>query len=270
MVFHINISYFVEDKPKLLICVWLIVPDIGDCNLAKNSLRKNQNSFRRNWSKKSQILTICRIIEGIRATNLEVTLLFADFSKVFYSVHRGKTEQIFLAYGLPKETVAAIIMRHKNTKVKVCSTVGNTEFFDIIAGVLRRDTLPLYLFIICLYNVLQTLIDILKENGFILAKAKSRRYSVQTITDADYTDDIALLANTPAKAEFQLHSLQKAAGGIGHRVNWNQTEYMCFNQNQKRNISTLKGGSLKLVDKFTYLGRSVSSTKNEEGMDRYR
>ena len=32
--------------------------------------------------------------------------------------------------------------------------------------------------------------------------------------------------------------------------------------NQSGNISTLNGGSLKLVDQFTYLGSSVSSTKN--------
>ena len=38
-------------------------------------------------------------------------------------------------------------------------------------------------------------------------------------------------------------------------------EYMCFNQNG--DISILNDGSLKLVDKFTYLGSSISSTKND-------
>ena len=36
---------------------------------------------------------------------------------------------------------------------------------------------------------------------------------------------------------------------------------MCFNQTG--DISTLNGSSLKLVDKFTYLGSSVSSTKTD-------
>ncbi len=36
-------------------------------------------------------------------------------------------------------------------------------------------------------------------------------------------------------------------------------EYMCFNQ--RGDISTLNSSSLKLVDKFTYLGSSVSSTE---------
>ena len=64
----------------------------------------------------SQILTIRRILEGVRAKNLEATILFVDFSKAFDSIHRGKMEQIFLAYGLLKETVAAIMMLHKTRK----------------------------------------------------------------------------------------------------------------------------------------------------------
>ncbi len=39
------------------------------------------------------------------------------------------------------------------------------------------------------------------------------------------------------------------------------TEYMCYNQTG--NITTLDGASLRLVDKFTYLGSSVSSTEND-------
>ena len=37
----------------------------------------------------------------------------------------------------------------------------------------------------------------MKENGFKLTKERSRRYPAQTITNADYVNDLALLANTP-------------------------------------------------------------------------
>ena len=49
--------------------------------------------------------------------------------------------------------------------------------------------------------------------------------------------------------------------GIGLHVNAHKTEYMCFNQTG--DISSLDGSSLKPVDKFTYLGSSVSSTEND-------
>ena len=101
----------------------------------------------------------------------------------------------------------------------------------------------------------------MKENCFELAKEISRRYSAQTITDAEYADDIALLAKTPTQAETLLHILVWAASCIGLYVNADQTEYMC--SNQRGDISRLKGGPLKLVDKFTYLRSSISSTEND-------
>ena len=120
-------------------------------------------------------------------------------------------EQILLAYGLPKETVAAITILYRNTKVKVRSPDGDAEYFDIVAGVLQGDTLAPYLFIICLDYVLRTSIDKIRENGFELTKKRSRRYPAKTITNVDYADDIAILANTPNQAETLLHSLERAS-----------------------------------------------------------
>ena len=70
-----------------------------------------------------------------------------------------------------------------------------------------------------------------------------------------------LLANTPNQAKTLLHSLERAAAGIGLHVNAHKTEYMYYNQTG--DITTLDGASLKLVDKFTYLGNSVSSTEKD-------
>ena len=92
---------------------------------------------------------ISRIIT-FTSTNLQATLLFVDFTKAFESIHRGKMEQILQAYGLPKENVAAITILYRNTKVKVRSPDGDTEYFDIVAWVLQGDTLAPYLFIIYL------------------------------------------------------------------------------------------------------------------------
>ena len=73
-------------------------------------LWKNQNGFNKNRSTTSQILTICWIL-GVYAQKkkkkkkkkIKATLLSADFSVAFDSIHRGKMEQILLAYGPPKK-----------------------------------------------------------------------------------------------------------------------------------------------------------------------
>ena len=223
----------------------------------ENILRKNQNGFQRNRSTTTQILTIHQILEGVHAKNLEAKI-FVDFTKSFDSIHRGKLEQILLAYGLPKKTVAAVMMLYRNTKVKVHSQDGDTDSFDIVAGVLQGDTLAPYLFIICLDYVLRIFIDKTKENCFKLTKERSRRYPAKTITDADYA---ALLTNALAQAETLLHSLERSAAGTDLHFNAHMMEYMFFDQTG--NISTLNGSSLKLVDKFTYLGSNVSSTKTD-------
>ena len=82
---------------------------------------------------------------------------------------------------------------YKNTKVKVHSLDGDIDFFDIVAGVLQGDIFALYLFIIYLDYMLRTSINLMKENGFTLAKAiRSGRYPARTITDTDYADDVTL------------------------------------------------------------------------------
>ena len=150
------------------------------------------------------------------------------------------------------------MMLYKNMKVKVCSLDGDTDYFDIVAGVLQGNTLAPNLFILCLDYMLKMSIDWMKENGFNLAKERSRRYPART--DANYANDVVLLANTPTQAETLLYSLEWAAASIGLHVIADKTEYMCFNQ--RGDISTLKGGSLNLVDKFN-LGSSVSSTEKD-------
>ena len=62
----------------------------------------------------------------------------------------------------------------------------------------------------------------MKEKGFKLAK-KRRTYPAKTIMDADYADDIALLANTPTQAPALLHGVKRAAVGIDFHINTEKT-----------------------------------------------
>ena len=67
----------------------------------EKTLRKNQNGFPKNLSTTSQIWTICRILKGVNAKNLETTILFVDFSLAFSSMHRedgANTTRLKTAY----------------------------------------------------------------------------------------------------------------------------------------------------------------------------
>ena len=221
-----------------------------------NVLGGDQDGFRGDGSMTSQVLAIRGVLEGVRAKGLQATLMFVDFAGAFDSIHGGRMEQVLLAYGIPREAVAAIVILYGGAKVEVRSLDGDTECFDIVAGVLRGDTLAPCLFVICLDYILRASIDRIGENGFGLARRGGRRCPAGSITDTDCADDIAILANTPDQAETLLHSLERAAAGIGLYVNAHKMEYMCYNQTG--DISTLEGTPLKLVDKFTCLGGAAS------------
>ena len=48
------------------------------------------------------------------------------------------------------------------------------------------------------------------------------------MTDEDYSDDLALLVNTPAQAASLMYSLEQALGGIGLYVNAKQNRVHVF------------------------------------------
>ena len=130
--------------------------------------------------------------------------------KVYSALSRFSELQFHHRVSCPKHNIGGGVYPSLRNIINV--------FFDIEAGVLQGDTLAPYLFIICLDYVLRTSIDNIKENGFELTKERSRRYPAKIITDADYADDIAILANAPAQAETLLHCLEWAAAGIGLHV----------------------------------------------------
>ena len=188
----------------------------------------------------------------MKANNLEAVILFVDFSKAFDSIHRGKIAEILQAYGIPNETITAIMMLYRNTKAMVQSPDGDIDFFNVVAGVLQGDTLAPFLFILTLDYVLRTSVDKLNSFGFTLEKAKSRRYPAKKIIEADYADNLALFSDKIDDAERLLHAVEEAAARIGLYINSKKTEYVCYKQNGE--IKDLKGTTLKEVEHLTYLG----------------
>ena len=54
--------------------------------------------------------------------------------------------KILRAYGKPEQIVRAIEISFKGTKAKVLSVDRDTEFFELLAGVLQSDTVALCIF----------------------------------------------------------------------------------------------------------------------------
>ena len=78
--------------------------------------------------------------------------------------------------------------------------------------------------------VFQTFIDQIKENGFTLKRQEADYILIKTFGDADYADDIALLANAPTQPESVLHSQAQTGKSIGLYGNVNKAEYAFLKQ----------------------------------------
>ena len=84
--------------------------------------------------------------------------------------------KILSAYGIPDELVKAVSLLYKNTRAKILSPNGDTEFFDTLAGVLQGDALAPYLFAIVIdYTMRQAVGDQELDLGFKLDERRSRR-----------------------------------------------------------------------------------------------
>ena len=67
--------------------------------------------------------------------------------------------KILKAYGVPPNLLRAIEAMYTDTRAVVLTPDGDTEEFDILAGVLQGDTLGPYFFIIALDYALQMAIE---------------------------------------------------------------------------------------------------------------
>ena len=84
---------------------------------------------------------------------------------------------IFRAYDIPGRIVEGIGALYSDRTASVRTPDGDTDFFNVLVGVLQGDTLAPYLFIIVLDYVLRTSLDENTELGFTLHPRRSEHFS---------------------------------------------------------------------------------------------
>ena len=147
----------------------------------ENTIRRNQSDFRRNRSTTPEFWLSIEFLK-VYVQKPWNNMFICRFTNAFDSVSVSVSLSVSLSLSLFdafeerwRKYFSVIMMLYRNTKVKVHSPDGDTDYFSIIAGVLKGDTLAPYLFIICQDYVLRISIDKIEENGFTLTKERSRR-----------------------------------------------------------------------------------------------
>ena len=123
--------------------------------------------------------------------------------------------EILALYGIPDKIIKAIKTMYTNTKSRVV-THGETEYFDIVSGVLQVDTLAPFLFILVLDYVLRISMDKQYktiQKTFCLSQGEAP--DIQPSTALDFADDLAITSNTVNNAQSLIHALEAAFAYVG-------------------------------------------------------
>ena len=109
---------------------------------------------------------------------------------------------------------------------KVLTPDGETELFEILAGVLQGDTLAPCLFampIVIDYCMKQAIGYDAERLGLTLERRKSK-----IITDVDFADDVALISEDMDKANEFLLRVESAAASVGLHIKEGKTKVMTY------------------------------------------
>eukprot|EP00116_Pleurobrachia_bachei_P001801 sb/3462063/ len=225
-------------------------------------LSNNQNGFREGRSTTNHILTLRRILEGARGQDLPIAMVFIDFVKAFDSINMKSLMKILRSYGIPGKIVDLLSWLYQNTKAKVLTADGETALFEIVAGVLQGDTLAPFLFIIALDFCITTALSKHPEIGFTIQPARgtrSRPIEAQRVSDTEFADDLALLADSTEQLGVLLREVEAVCGQIGLHCNLGKTEFLTEGIDNPGQLLSISGESIKRVDDFKYLGSWVAN-----------
>ena len=151
--------------------------------------------------------------------------------------------RILKAYGIPPNLLRAIEQMYTNTKASIQTPDGETEQFDITAGLFQGDTLAPFLFIIVLDYAMRKAMADGKEDelGFTITPRKSRRHPKEVLADLDFADDIALLSDAIEQAQELLLKVETECSKVGLGLNGPKTKYLAYNTEVKPPLHTRDG-----------------------------
>ena len=239
--------------PGKIFCI-VLLNRIKDA--ANKALREEQGGFRNGRSCNEQIFTIRNIIEQSIEFQRPLLINFIDFKKAFDSIHRESLWKTARTYGIPEPFINIFRNIYLNSSCCVKTDIGNTEFFDIVTGVRQGCTLSPFLFLLA--------IDFVMREAMNDPDLGIKWNNKSCLTDLDFADDIALLANTKESLQKMTTKLEVAASHVGLRINSEKTKVMQLGNANTSTEITVGCQPIEEVKQFTYLGSVLSNDGNTE------
>ena len=214
-------------------------------------LRQEQAGFRRGRRTTEQIFILRNIIEQVIEWNANLYVCFVDFEKAFDSIDRGILWGIMGEYGIPLKLITMVKAMYDQSKCAVVDGSGNYDWFEVRTGVKQGCCMSGFLFLLVIDWVMRRTIEG-RQTGI-------RWQFTSKLEDLDFADDVALVASRVMDMQTKVENLNINGKKTGLKINLGKTVVMKWNVNPGIKIQ-LEGSDINEVEKFVYLGATVTTT----------
>lgn len=239
--------------------------------LADRILPESQCGFRAGCSIADMVFCVRQLQEKCIEQHKPLFLVFVDLTKAFDYVSRSGLFLILQRLGCPPKLLKVVTEFHEGMKATVQSEGTRSEEFKIRCGVKQGCVLAPTLFGIFFSALLRRAFP--DDSGILLhtcssgkllnlarlrAKSKVRHVLVRELL---YADDAAFVAHSEADLQLLCSSFSTACLEFGLQISHKKTIILAQPATLNPTVY-INNICLSVVDKFTYLGSTVSNNNN--------
>lgn len=239
----------------MLNTAYKILSSIIQSRLTKETgqiLGQYQCGFTKGRSTTDAIHTLKRTLEKTHEYKMKIELIFIDFKQAFDSLRRNQLMKALQKLGIPGKLRRLIQMTMTNTRMRVKTTKGVTEEFEINKGVRQGDSLSTTLFNLALDYVVKK-----------INKGTLRTREGQIIA---YADDIVIISKNRKTTEEMVAEIIREGEKMGLKINTEKTKMMRLDRKLDPKNNKIKIGThiFEEVDRFKYLGAMITNDGDGE------
>ena len=218
------------------------------------------------------IFAIRQMQEKCREQGQPMYTAFVDLTKAFDLVSRSGLAKVLQKIGCPPTLLSLIMSFHSNMKGTVSFNGEESEPFSILSGVKQGCVLAPVLFSIYFSILLSYAFKDSTDGIHIQTRTDGRLFNIRRfgaktklhqhlIRELLFADDAALVSHSKEGLQRLMDCFSKACDDFGLTISIKKTEVMTQNTTLDPSI-TVKNSTLKVVDKFNYLGSTISRNQS--------
>ena len=233
---------------------------------------ESQCGFRKERGTIDMIFTARQLQEKCQEQNVDLYMTFVDLTKAFDTVSRDGLWKIMAKFGCPPRFIAMVRQFHDGMQARVQNDGEFSEPFEVTNGVKQGCVLAPALFSMMFSAMLMDAFQD-SDTGFPIRYRfdgnifNLRRLQAKTKVQTDvldellYADDMDKNASTEAKMQRAMDQVSQSCDNYDLTISTKKTEVVhqpAPGKPYNEPTITVNGQKLKVVDKFTYLGSTLS------------